>query len=197
MVETITPVVHGGRRSSYWMTLAIHTFGAGVAAAAVGGALGLFGQITGGPWGAAGLTVLASVAGLYALRESLGLRIPLPDRHRQVPEWWRTFFSRKVASLFYGLGLGAGFLTFLSFGTYVAVAAAALLSGDPLLGAVLCAPFGIARGLSVAVASATHDELGHAAVVDRLEEVASTPLPRAVNAGTLGLVAAAALLGAS
>lgn len=179
MVETITPAVHGGRTRRYWASVALHAVGATLSAAAIGLLLGGAGALLGAPWGAAGLVALATVAGLYAAREALGLKIPLPNLHRQVPQWWRTFFDPPVASLLYGLGLGVGFLTYLSFGTYVAVAAGAVLSGDPLVGAALCAPFGLARGLSVS-ASALWSE-----VVEGLDRLAQTGAPRAVNAGAL------------
>jgi hypothetical protein len=192
MVETIVPVVHGGRRRRYWQAVALHALGAVVAAAALGALLGALGALLSAPWGTAGLIALAAVAALYALREAVGLPVPVPDRHRQVPDWWRTFFSPRVASLLYGVGLGVGFLTFLTFGTFVAVATAAVVSGDPLLGAALCAPFGIARALSVTIAARTESTEAAAALVDRLEEVAVTPVPRAANAAVLLAVAASA-----
>jgi hypothetical protein len=194
MAETIVPVVHGGKRSSYWATVAVHTLAAGTAAAAVGLALGLTGMVLGAPWGAVGAAALALTAALYALREAVGLPVPIPDRRRQVPDWWRTFFSPPTAAILYGLGLGVGFLTFLTYGTFVAVAAAALVSGDPLLGIALCAPFGLARGLSVTVTRRAADGEAAAAVVDRLERAAVRPLPRAANAVALAAVALAATL---
>ena len=167
-------------------------FSATTAAAALGALLGLIGMGLRAPWGAASLGVLASVALLYILREAFKIPVPVPDRHRQVPEWWRTFYSPPVAAALYGLGLGVGFLTFLSFGTYVAVAAAALLFGDPLLGALLCAPFGLARGLSVILWSLGTSSSNDAVV--RIEKLSVTSAPRLVNAAALGAVAIAALL---
>ena len=192
MVETIAPVVHGGRRKSYWGTVALHTLGATAAAAAVGALLGAVGVGLQAPWGAASSGALAVVAVLYILKEAFQVPIPVPDRHRQVPEWWRTFYSPPVAATLYGLGLGVGFLTFLSFGTYVAVAAAALLFGDPLLGATLCAPFGLARGLSV-IAWPLGTSSSNDAVV-RIENLSDTKTPRLVNAVALSAIAIAALL---
>ena len=187
MVETITPVVHGERRRPYLLSVLLHTLGATVTAAAFGALLGGIGALLRAPWGAAGAVGVLAVASLYLLREGAGLPIPIPDRHRQVPAWWRTFYSPPVASLLYGVGLGIGFLTFLTFGTFVAVAVGALASGDPLLGALFCAPFGLARGLSVLVGAA--GDRG----VSGLDDLASTPWPRLVNAAALAAVAVAAL----
>jgi hypothetical protein len=192
MVETIAPVVHGGRRKSYWGSVLLHSIAATAAAAGVGALLGAVGMGLRAPWGVASFAALASVAALYALRESLRLPIPVPDRHRQVPEWWRTFYSPPVAATLYGLGLGIGFLTYLSFGTYVAVAAAALFFGDPLLGAALCAPFGLARGLSVVAWSLGTSSPNDSLV--RIENLSNTIAPRVVNALALGAIAIAALV---
>jgi hypothetical protein len=190
MVQTITPAGHGGRRLGYTVAVALHTVGAGASAAAVGVALGALGGSVGSPWGTTGQVALAAIAALYALREGVRLPIPLPNLRRQVPEWWRTFFSPSTAALLYGVELGTGFLTYLSFGTFVAVGAAAVASGDPLLGAVVCAPFGIARGLSVAVAGRPDE---HRAI-DRLERLAAGGTPRAVNAVVLAGICCSALV---
>ena len=195
MAETIAPVVHGGRRGRYWTAVALHTLGATAAAGAVGLVLAAAGAGLGAPWGAAGLGALALAAALYALRESVGLPVPVPDRHRQVPDWWRTFFAPRTAALLYGFGLGVGFLTFLTYGTFVVVAFAAFLSGDPALGFALCAPFGLARGLSVMASAHTTSGEQAAAVVDALERTAMGALPKAANAAALGGLALAAALG--
>jgi hypothetical protein len=193
MVETITPVVHGGRRSRYWIAIALHALGAGVAAALLGALLGAAGALLGAPWDPAGALAIAAVAVAYAARELLGLPHAQPERRRQVPDWWRTFFSPRVAAFLYGLGLGPGFLTFLGYGTFVAVAMAALVGGDPVLGAALCAPFGLARGLAAAVGGLTGPGDGEGSVTDRLDELAATGLVRRLNGVTLAALAALAL----
>src|SRR5687767_10152948 len=105
MVETITPVVHG-RRSSYFLSVTLHAFAATLTAGATGILLGLIGKLLGAPWGTAGFVGLAVVSFVYAAREGARLPIPLPNARRQVPEWWRTFFSPPVAATLYGAGLG-------------------------------------------------------------------------------------------
>ncbi len=192
MVETINPVVHGDERKVYRWALALHIGGAVTAAAVLGGVLGLTGALAGAPWGASGLLALAAIAALYALRESAGAPVPLPARRGQVPSWWRTFFSPPIAGLLYGLALGAGFLTYLSFGTFVAVAAAAVLGGDPLVGAALCTPFGLGRGVAVAWAN-RGPVRDPGTTVAHLEDLALGRSPRLVNSAALGAVTAAAL----
>jgi hypothetical protein len=186
MVETITPVVHG-TRARFVTAVALHALGATLSAAALGFVLGGVGALLGLEWNAGTVAVVAFVALLYGAREMFRWRIPLPQLRRQVPEWWRTFFSPHSSALLYGFGLGAGFFTYLSFGTFAAVGAAAIASGDPLVGAALCAPFGLARGLAVAVSA-------NETSIDRLEDVALTSVPRFVNAGALaGMSATCAL----
>jgi hypothetical protein len=154
------------------------------------------GALAGASWSTAGLAAVAAVAGAYLLRESAGLPLPVPDRRRQVPDWWRSFFSPPVAAFLYGLGLGVGFMTFLGYGTFVAVAMAAAVSGDPLLGALLCAPFGIARGLTVMASRRAASAEQAAATVDRLERLAAGPLARTANVAALATVTGAAVLAA-
>jgi hypothetical protein len=195
MVETITPVVHGGKRGSRWAVLLItHVAGAAVAAAAFGSALGAIGGLLDAPWGSAGIAVVAAPAGLYLARETLGIRVPVPQLRRQVPDWWRTYFRFGPASFLYGLGLGVGFLTYLSHGTLVVVAAAAVASGRPLVGAALLAPFGLARGLTavVAIRARTPDE--GSALVGRLARSSSWTGWRVAHAAVLANVLVASLL---
>src|SRR5918999_248563 len=94
-----------------------------------------------------------------------------------------------------GLGLGAGFVTFLSFGTLTVVAVVALASGDPLLGAAMCTPFGVARGLAVLVGSGCRDAERASAMVDRIQAGGVGRGPGAVNAAALVAVAGGALAG--
>ena len=189
MVTTIDPVVHGGRNRRYAAAVFLHVLGATVSAAALGAVLGAIGAVGGGPW-TAGPALIAVIAGLYALREMLGLPIPIPDRRRQVPEWWRTFYSPPVASFLYGAGLGIGFLTFLGFGTFVASSVAATASGSPGVGALVCGSFCLARGVAVMVAAPR----GCYAALDAVAHLGGTRWPSFVNATALLLLAASAFV---
>src|SRR4051812_8041832 len=173
MVETITPVVHGGRRGRWGMVLALHVLGAGMAAAAFGALLGGAGRLLGAPWGAAGLGAVVVVAALYLAREIFSVRVPVPQLKRQVPEWWRTFFGPRTSSFLYGLGLGVGFLTYLLHGPLVVVSVAAVASGRPLVGALVMASFGIARGATASIARRASTPDANAALVGRLAAAAS------------------------
>ena len=183
-------MVHG-RRSRYLIALVLHTVAATFTAALTGALLGTMGMVLGAPWGSAGPIAVAAIAAIYVLREAFGVPVPLPNARRQVPEWWRTFFSPPVAAALYGAGLGVAFATFLSFGTFVAVAVGAMAGGDPLLGALLCAPFGLARGVAVGVVGFHSGEPG--ATVAGVARVGAGAAPRTINAIALLAVGAAAV----
>jgi hypothetical protein len=192
MVETITPVVHGGSRRRWAGTLALHVLGAGVAAAAVGAALGTAGGLLGAPWGLVGPVIVSTVAVLYLAREAFGLPVPVLEARRQVPQWWREAFSPGTAGFLYGLGLGVGFATHLGHGTLVAVALAAVAAGDPVAGAAAMVAFGIARSLAVAVAWPARNGTAAKALAGGLERVAVGPVPALANGLALAAVAIAA-----
>jgi hypothetical protein len=197
MVETITPVVHGGRAWRWAGSVALHVTGAVASAAAFGAVLGSVGALLGAPWGGSGSLLVAVVAGLYLLREGTLVQLQVPQLRRQVPQWWRTFFPVPVAAFLYGAGLGVGFLTYLTHGTLVVVAVAAAASGDPLLGAAVLAPFGLARGLSVLMSAGVRGPQEGSALVSRLARSASSPRWRWAHVGVLlavGVAAAATLL---
>jgi Methylamine utilisation protein MauE len=196
MAETITPVVHGGSRRAWAVSLLVHVFGAVMAAAALGAALGGLGSLLGSPWGRAGAIAVAAVAGAYVVAE-FGIGVPVPQLRRQVPNWWRTFFPPRVAALLYGIGLGPGFLTYLTHGTLVVVALAAAATGRPLVGALLVAPFGLARGLSVVVAFGVRTPDEGAELVERLSRSSSRAGWRIANAAALTAVLVVALARAS
>ncbi|MGZ5296156.1 MAG: hypothetical protein ACXWEZ_04475, partial [Actinomycetota bacterium] len=191
MVETISPVVNGGR--ARWSgTLMLHTLGATGTAALFGAVLGWLGGALGAPWQRPGLLALAAVSAVYALGALTRVRVPVPQLRRQVPDWWRTFFGRSFAAVLYGAGLGIGFLTYLSSGTLVVVALAASVSGRPATGAIVMAPFGLVRGLSAIVSwRSTTQELSRA-LVDRLV-AASGAARRIANGVVLVLIAFAAV----
>ena len=200
MVETITPVVYGGR-GRWAAAVIVHATGAALVASVFGALLGWGGRGLGAPFGAAGLIGIAVVASLYALAVMTRLRIPVPALRRQVPDWWRTFFSPMVTAFLYGAGLGIGFFTYLATGALFVVSVAAVVSGSPAAGAVMLGAFGLARGFSPVVALGVTDAESGRALVDRLaggHDVAASPGAQrpdrraGVRAGPAGHLAARA-----
>ena len=173
MVETITPVVHGGSRRRWARSVAAHTLGAVLGAAFLGAALGGIGVAVGAPW-TGGWVVVVAAALVYSARE-LGVRVPVPQLRRQVPEWWRRSFPPAVSSFLYGVVLGTGYGTHLRHGTLVVASAVAVAGGSPLAGALIVAPFGMARGLSLAVTWGSTSGAGASRAVEALERWSLRP----------------------
>lgn len=191
MVETITPVVHGGSRKRWAAVLGLHVLGATLSAAALGAALGALGAVLGAPWWAAGAVIVALLAVLYLAREAFGVQVPIPDARRQVPQWWREEFSPGTTAFLYGLGLGVGFATHLGHGTLVVVAAFSVAGGDPLLGAVALAAFGVSRSTGVAVTWTATDRPAAARLAQALERLGAGVGPRLANGLALAALAVA------
>jgi hypothetical protein len=192
MVETITPVVYGGR-GRWAAAVALHVLGATLAASSFGALLGAVGALLGAPWGPAGALAVVGLALLYAVSELPNVSVPVPQLRRQVPDWWRTFFGPSITAFLYGAGLGVGFFTYLAHGTLVVISAAALAGGRPAQGAVFVGVFGLARGLSAAVAAQVDSAERGRALVDRL--ASSSTRTRAVANGAALVVVALACVG--
>lgn len=160
MVLTISPSVEGAHKSesSGDATVVIPFIaGASVSGAAV---FGLFGALGGTVFGGGapldvsrsvftiGIAVIAAAYGVSYLSQR-----PLPLRHtyRQVPKVWREAFSRRVAALLYGFGLGVGLFTKVPYVTFYVALALAFATASPASGVVAGAAFGLARSAPLVV----------------------------------------------
>jgi hypothetical protein len=191
MVETVSPVVYG-TRARWAGALMLHAAGATATAAAFGAAAAAAAALLGAPWGRAGGVIVASAAGLYLVRELTGIGVPVPQLRRQVPDWWRTYFGRPLAAVLYGAGLGVGFFTYLAHGTLVVVTIGAASTGRPMLGALVMAPFGLARGLAPLVSVRSERPEDGRQLVDRLSSMSGR-----IRSGLNALALSAVLVGAA
>jgi hypothetical protein len=150
VIDTIGPTGHtGGRRTT---TAACIAFLPGAVAGGLltFGSLAAIGDLLHGAGGRASYLLAAAIALLAAVLEVRGTRI-VPQIRRQLPEHWRRVMPMPVAAALYGVLLGIGFTTFvLSFGVW-ALAGVSLAVGDPGLGLVLGACFGLGRALPILV----------------------------------------------
>lgn len=148
VVETIGPTGHtGGLRTTVAACLAFVP-GAVLGGIATFGSLALLGNLLHGAGGRAAYVVAAGIALVAAALEVRGTRI-VPQIRRQLPEHWRRVMPMPVAAALYGVLLGIGFTTFvLSFGVW-ALAGISLAVGDPELGLLLGACFGLGRAIPV------------------------------------------------
>jgi hypothetical protein len=149
-IDTIGPTGHtGGRRIT---AAACATFLPGAVAGGLltFASLALIGQLLHGAGGRAAYVIAAAIALLAAVLEARGTRI-VPQIRRQLPEHWRRVMPMPLAAALYGVLLGLGFTTFvLSFGVW-ALAGVSLAVGDPSLGLLLGAAFGIGRAIPIVV----------------------------------------------
>jgi hypothetical protein len=148
VIDTIGPTGHtGGRRTTIAACIAF------LPGAIAGGlltfwSLALLGDLLHGAGGRAAYLIAAGIALLAAALEARGTRI-VPQIRRQLPEHWRRVMPLPVAAVLYGVLLGIGFTTFvLSFGVW-ALAGVSLAVGDPTLGLILGAGFGLGRAIPI------------------------------------------------
>jgi hypothetical protein len=148
VIDTIGPTGHtGGRRTT---TAACVAFLPGAVAGGLitFGTLAAIGDLLHGAGGRVSYLIAAGIALVAAALEVRGTRI-VPQIRRQLPEHWRRVMPMPVAAALYGVLLGIGFTTFvLSFGVW-ALAGVSLAIGDPSLGLVLGACFGVGRALPI------------------------------------------------
>jgi hypothetical protein len=149
-IDTIGPTGHtGGRRIT---AAACATFLPGAIAGGLitFGSIAVVGQVLHGAGGRPAYIAGAAIALLAAVLEVRGTRI-VPQIRRQLPEHWRRVMPMPLAAALYGVLLGLGFTTFvLSFGVW-ALAGVSLAVGDPELGLLLGAAFGIGRAIPIVV----------------------------------------------
>jgi hypothetical protein len=159
-----------------------------LAAGAVAGALlaALGSALPGGSqWRALVLAVVLAVALLY---DATPLRARLPSSRRQVNEDWMARYRGWVYGVAFGAQLGVGVATIVTCAAIYATAAAALLSGDPAIGAAVGATFGAVRALSLVPARRARDGEGLRELHRKLGAL-EFPVRRATPVVELALVA--------
>jgi hypothetical protein len=156
----MTPLVQGRRRvSRYWPALVVHTLGALVAGAGFGWLLGMVGHAVLGARGLAGGTIVVALVGLTLGLGEVGLlKLPVMQAPRQTVKQWRELLGAVGAPLAWGVDLGSGLTTYVPFAGYWLVPLAAVARGDMQYGALVLGVFGLARALTVVVASLNTQE---------------------------------------
>lgn len=82
-----------------------------------------------------------------ALSEFGVLKVPRPQRHKQVPAGWRARFPPEIVAGLYGAILGTAVMTPIWFATLYVMLLWMLLSGSVLLSAMIGATYGATRAL--------------------------------------------------
>jgi sulfite exporter TauE/SafE len=149
MLGSITPLGERGRGSRWEATVAIFTVASAVAGAILGGLMGAVGASAARMLGRSDSGGLVVLGALILIGTALDAGVPraLPSLRRQVNEDWLRRYRRWVYALGFGFQLGLGVVTIVSASAVYLVFAAALLSGSPLLGAVIGGAFGLMRAM--------------------------------------------------
>jgi len=145
--------------------------------------------------GGVAVAVAAGIALAAAIAEVRNAPVA-PQIRRQVPERWRRVLPLPVAAGLYGILLGLGFTTFVLTFVVWAVAALSFAIGDPVVGAVAGAAFGVGRALPVVVVAPLLDRpAGTAALTAMSERPVLLRRARRADALALALVVGALVVG--
>src|SRR3954470_21891688 len=142
MLASITPRGERGRGASWRRTVTAYVVASTAGGAAIGavfGALGMALHVQDRQW-----TLVA--AGLLALvAATLDLAGRLPTLRRQVDETWMTRYRDWVYGAGFGLQLGVGAMTIVTSASLYLTWVVELLTGDPVIGAIVGGAFGLSR----------------------------------------------------
>jgi hypothetical protein len=100
------------------------------------------------------LWIVSILALGYGLKEFGLIKLPMPQKHWQVPISWinkRPIFG----SFAYGLAIGTGFLTYIPYAGYYIWTALVLIIGSLKLGAFLGFMYGLGRALPIYLSGLT------------------------------------------
>ena len=159
MLASITPLGERGRHSRWWLTVSAFLFGATVAGAGAGAALGMLGSLAlSGVPADARLALLGAALVVGIALDSSSRAVPGP--RRQVNERWLDEYRGWVYGVGYGSQLGLAVTTVVSSAaTYVALLASVLV-GRPGWGAIVLGSYGALRGLTPLAAAGVRSPHG-------------------------------------
>src|SRR4051794_13198244 len=169
MLASINPLGERARNQSYALTVTAHVVASTVAAALLGGTLGLAGSWL-ASWGVrAGVIAAVALGGLLFDAHVFGWRVPGP--RRQVNEDWLATYRGWVYGAAYGAQLGAGFTTIVAASATWLAFVCALFAGSFTAGAIIGAAYGFLRAALVLLAFQVRDASSLRALLRRLERV--------------------------
>lgn len=145
MIGSITPLVrraHGARR---WSQAALaYALGTMLSSTTVGAALGWLGaRLAVDPQLAA--VAVITIAALLLLAEIGVLPIPTVIWRRQTVKSWRQRGGPARSAFMWGLDIGAGLTTRVTYRSLWGLLALCFIFGSPLLGAIIMASYGAGR----------------------------------------------------
>ncbi len=139
----------------WFRSVLAYTIAGCVSAVGVGAVIGTFGRaLAGGAVTAPSLFFVAFLGLILAAREWGWMAFRLPERKLQTEKVWAHEFGFVTASAMWGLHIGLGFATRVTYGGFWVLVAVTLALGDPLYGALLMLVYWLGRTLPVWVAPA-------------------------------------------
>jgi len=144
--------------------------------------------------GSTAFYLIALLASLLAAREWGWIAFRLPERKCQTEKVWAHEFGFVFASAMWGIHIGLGFATRVTYGGFWVIVALALALGNPAFGALLMLLYWLGRAMPLWVAPALTrsgpdpTELPEMILADRLV------FHRLVGSGLVGSAATALLL---
>jgi hypothetical protein len=139
----------------YWLAVGLHGGASVAAAAAVGATIAFVGELV-IPFDAVKTRwlVLCVLAAALLLRELGVTSLPLPQVRRQTVGFWYRRRGILLASLLWGLDLGPGLWTFVTFSGYWLIIAALPMAHSAAAGGALLGAYGAGRAVAVVLPAA-------------------------------------------
>jgi len=137
-----------GENKLWFKSVLAYTIAGAISSTIVGLLLGAIGAVIG--WSGAariGLYVVGLLSLVLAAREWGWIKFRLPERKLQTEKVWAHQFGFVVASAMWGLHIGLGFATRVTYGGFWVLVAATLALGDPPFGAILMLSYWLGRAL--------------------------------------------------
>lgn len=152
MIGKITPLVQVAGRRTWLRAVVGHLIGATLSASALGLALGTGGLALGlNRWGPAIGLVGGTIFLVCAFWDARIIRWVRPSLHRQTPAWCLCTFGPMWGGFAWGVDLGLGWTTHVTFSGYYGLVLWALLGANPIAGTLVLGTYGLGRALPVLV----------------------------------------------
>ncbi len=150
MLSSIHPLGERTRNNQWGLTAVYYLVGGligGLVLGAAAGAIGWLGLAWWDPTPTGQAAAIAAILAIALVWDLSGLTIP--TIHRQVNEDWLSMYRSWVYGGGFGFQLGLGVVTIVTTTAVYAMVALAILSAQPLSGAVIGGTFGLVRGLPI------------------------------------------------
>ena len=136
------------RNYNLWFRSALaYTIAGAFSSLIVGLALGAVGKVIGSGGTSIALYLVAVLSLLLAAREWGWINFRLPERKLQTEKLWAHEFGFVMASAMWGLHIGLGFATRITYGGFWVLVAIILALGDPRFGAIVMLSYWAGRAL--------------------------------------------------